>query len=494
MFKIVKVKSAASLFELTDMFGSDAPIKRIFQIVLSQGCRSVLVESRYKDEIYKSEYDSFYSKLFKKYSSKTQRLHFFSAEISDKDIAKIGDFQAQYLGFCVLRPFETQKVSNAVIKPIEDQNCPKRFFILCKKDFPVEILINDKNTQRLTIKGFPFTQQDGQLCCCSHAALAAVDKFLSSKPRSVSEIAEYAALVPGIRRDVPTGGLDSVQISYVLKKMGYVPLIYQYGTDIHSPFPPERVIYHYMESGIPIILGIPTESSGHALIILGHSFEPDMWWALAQTNYYRRRPSGGPYHCSTTWIQNFIINDDNFGPYLTIPKEFIWAKASEALLIVVPLPPNVNIQGEDAEIYAHRMLSDKIILKWMKETARKDKTNSRLSQIFLQHQQNEDLVLRTCLISADEFKNNYPPAHLREFYSKIKMPEKIGVTEISIPELFCQSRLRVGEIIMDSTAGRIGHSFLVIHLPGVIVVRDVNTERWNYFPVHADEPSGHMIR
>lgn len=385
----MSVDCPARLFELTDEFGRDKPLKRIFQTVLCQGCRTILVEDGYEDPDYKNEFESFYGRLFKSYSDKTQRLHFFACDLTDADVTEISRFRSKYLGYCVLRPFESQKVVNAVLKPLEDRNRPKRSFVLCQKDFPVEIKVVGKNIQKLNIKGFPFVQQDGQLGCCAHAALATIDHFLARdvgrKPYFVSEILEAAAQIPDIRRAVPTTGLTALQISQALKKMGYVPLIYQYGEGILTSFPPERVIYHYMESQIPIMLGIPTESGGHALTIIGHSFEPDMWWALAQSEYYRRRPSGGPYHCSTTWIQNFIVQDDNFGPYLTVPKEFIWAKAKESLLIVVPLPKGVNIQGEDAELYAYRMLSDQMILKWMTDTGAKAKTGRKWAEIFLEH-------------------------------------------------------------------------------------------------------------
>jgi len=498
-FRIQRVESEARLFELTEKFGPDKPLKRIFQTVLAQGCRTILIEYEYEDPDYQNEYNAFYAKLFKTYSNKAERLHFFACDLKQVELAKLSRFESKYLGFCVLRPFQSQKVVNAIIKPVEDRNRPKRLFVLCQKEFPVEIKVSNKNAQKLKIKGFPFIQQDGQLGCCAHASLATIDHFLASDygraPYFVSKIVEAAAQVHDIRRAVPTTGLTALQISAALKEMGYVPLIYQYGEGIQSPFPPERVIYHYMESEIPIMLGIPTESGGHALTIIGHSFEPDMWWALAQSEYYRRRPSGGPYHCSTTWIQNFVVQDDNFGPYLTVPKEFIWAKAKEALFIVVPLPKGVHIQGEDAELYAYRILSDPLILKWMSDTGKKDKTTKKWCGIFFDHLANEDLVLRTCLLDSRQFKERYPAPYLKDFYQKLDMSGKVWVTEISIPELFCQSRLRLGEIIIDSTSSmKFAHSFISIHLPGIIVTRNVNTEKWTYFSVAGDEPFAHIMR
>lgn len=143
------VKSPADLFDLTEEFGTDKPLKRIFQIVLSQGCESILVEPGYDDPEYSNEYDSFYKKLFKTYSNKTHRLHFFRCPLRRSDLSDLSRLRSKYLGFCVLRPFQFQKVVNAIIKPVEDRNRPKRSFILCQKPVRVEIKVSNNNTQRL---------------------------------------------------------------------------------------------------------------------------------------------------------------------------------------------------------------------------------------------------------------------------------------------------------------------------------------------------------
>lgn len=111
------VDSAANLFELTEEFGPDKPLKRIFQTVLSQGCKTILIEHGYEDPDYKDEYTSFYQKVFKSYSDKTDRLHFFACQLGKGDLPKLSRFNRKYLGFCALRPFQSQKVVNAVVKP-----------------------------------------------------------------------------------------------------------------------------------------------------------------------------------------------------------------------------------------------------------------------------------------------------------------------------------------------------------------------------------------
>jgi hypothetical protein len=505
MIEILRIADPSSaLFDLTKKFGSDAPLKRIFQAVLSQNCRTILQESDHKDEEWTSEYKMFYSKLFKKHSDKTIRLHFFASKLTQKDLTNLSKHQKTYLGFCVLRPLESQRVVNAVIKPIEDKNYPKRWFLLCQHVYPVEITTGQGITHKLDVEGFAFIQQDGQLGCCSHVALAMADRFLVKKektkrkhkphdPYLVGDIVKSISSVSEVQRLIPTEGLRPMQISEALKKMGYSPLVYEYGEDRERPIPPERVIYHYLESKIPIIVGIPTAAGKHALTVIGHSFEPDLWWALAEKPYYNSRPSGVNHHCSTTWLQNFIIHDDNFGPYLTIPKEFIWAAARHTLLVMIPLPPNVNITGEEAESIAYGLLLVSATTIANEET-NTNQQNGEYFNIFYEHLKNEDLVLRTWLLPSEKFKKQYVSPTVADHYNNLKMPDKIWFTEVSIPELFCQARLRLGEVIIDPTASKTRTCFLAIHIPGYMISRNVDSEEQNFFEIANDEPFQHVMR
>jgi len=504
MVELLRIADPSSaLFDLTNKFGSDPPLKRIFQTVLSQDCKRILIEHEHKDEGWASEHKMFYGKLFKKYPDKTTRLHFFASELCKKDLKNLSEYNETYLGFCVLRPLESQRIANAVIKPIEDRNYPKKWFLLCKQRFPVEIVTGDGPPQNLEIDGFAFIQQDGQLGCCSHVALAMVDRFLveeekprrehkPGKPYLIGDIVDSVSSVSEVQRLIPTGGLRPMQISEAMKKMGYSPLVYEYGRDRERPIPAERVIYRYLESKIPIIVGIPTATGKHALTVIGHSFEPDLWWALAEKPYYNSRPSGVDHHCSTTWLQNFIVHDDNFGLYLTIPKEFIWAAARDTLVVMVPLPPNVNITGEEAETLAYALLLSATTIVTGQTTTTQD--GGQYFNIFCDHLRNEDLVLRTWLLSSEQFKKEYVSPSTAGYYKNLRMPEKIWLTEISIPELFCQARLRLGEVVIDPTAAKTRTCFLGIHLPGYILTRNIETEELDLCEVINDEPFKHVMR
>jgi len=506
---------SCALFELTRRFGSDPPLKRIFQIVLCQDCRTILLENNYEDDEWLSEYDLFYSKIFNKPPRVAQRIHFFSCHLKKESLCNLSDYQEFYLGYCVLRPLENHKVSAAIIRPILDNNNPKKSFILCKERFSADIEIDKDDVQHLEVIGFPFIQQDGQLGCCSHVALAMVDSFLfqseykpvretnKDQPYLVANIVESVSSVPELQRLIPSEGLLPIQISEALKKMGYFPLVYEYGKGKERPISADKIIYYYLESKLPIIVGIPTSTGKHALTVIGHSFEPELWWAIAHKPYYNRRPSGIDYHCSTTWLQNFIVQDDNFGPYLTIPKEIIWSLEKDGLLVIVPLPPNTNIKGEDAEAIAYTLIQSamkvrKQRLRYLAHIEEQTKViHIKVSDwfdILWEHLENDDLVLRTWLLPSKEFKKKYVSSSVKDIYNNLKMPDKIWLTEVSIPELFCQSRLRLGEVVIDPTSSKFRTSFLSIHLPGFIIARNIYEDEQKLFEITNDMPFTHVMR
>ncbi|OHB61809.1 MAG: hypothetical protein A2167_05080 [Planctomycetes bacterium RBG_13_46_10] len=514
----------AALFDLTDKFGHDAPLKRIFQIVLAQGCSSILIEKDYDEEEWKQEHKIFYGKLFRKYSEKCDRLHFFSSNVNSNNIPSIEKLQDNYLGFCVLRPVPARRVVNSVIKPLEERNNPPKSFIICQEKFAVQIDISNGDKQTLCVTGFPFMQQDKHAGCCAHAGLIMAERFLvqrrnienpgsDEQPHLLDSIRETLVKIPGVGRKLPTPGLRPIDISTVLEEsMKYSPLVYVYSKDNKPPFALEKMLYHYLESKIPVQLLVPTECGGHSLTVIGHSFDPDVWWALAREPYYLDRPLQELCHCSTNWIEHFIVQDDNFGPYPTVPKSHIrLCEISGQSAIAVPLPLNVNIEGPTAELIATYCIANEINVQAIlaaRDNAQISGNTWKLFLVMWSHFLRRDLVLRTFLVDSDEFKNSYVPAHLKQYYDPLKLYKKIWLTEISIPELFSQTRKRLGEILIDPTAPpppligqnllpdpqEAARALLAIHVPGFIGTRDVDVENLTTNYILDDNVYSHIIR
>jgi hypothetical protein len=124
--------------------------------------------------------------------------------------------------------------------------------------------------------------------------------------------------------------------------------------------------------------------------------------------------------------------------------------------------------------------------KWIKE--------------FIHHASRNKLIIRTFLQKSEDFKatleNTTLNPYISTYYQNMKLPEYIWLIEVSYPEIFCQQRLRCGEMIIDPTGDpRIEECYLAIHLPSLFIVRDPDTEKTDFLPpIDADNPYKHIIR
>ncbi len=496
-YSFIDVPSTTSLLDFVSKMGADKPLQRIVQLAEMHGVKTVLQEKNINNEQWDWEYREFYSKMFKPYGSSCDCFHFFSKRI--KSITEIPSAASDYVGYCVLRPLRAQRVIEAIIKPLPDKNTPKKSFNLCSVKKEIEIA-----KEKLEIEGFPFMQQDTQYGCCASVSLWMVGQYMASafgsEAHSIGTILESVNKIRHLERPLPTSGLQPIHISVALQEMGLSPIVYDFRKGVEPHFSAQRIIYHYIESKIPVIVLIPTALGvGHSLVVIGHTFDPDTWWALAKRPYYDRSPSGYAYHSSTTWIPQFVVQDDNFGPYLTVPKEYMWEMAAKRyLIVVVGLPQEVILKGEEAEVYVYNFLNDDIIIENLEEAS---KRIDRWPEMFLQYLNKGELVLRTFLIRSEAFKNDLKTRfagnpEVMKLYTTIDMPEFVWKTEISVPEIFCHQRMRLGEVIVDSTAilslGEAG--FLGVHLPGWFISRNPVTEKIDRYKISDYEPYEHLIR
>lgn len=504
--KIHPIKDDLDAYHLADQLGLDACLHRILHLALRHGCKSIVEESGVIVDDFVEEHKGFYHQLFRKIPSKVIRLHFFSINLTKNKISQSSRnvLQKSYIGFCSLRPFKKQRVIEAFLPALHDTTSPgKKTFPLCLMDKTIQL--GGKKGKKLTVnKTFPFIQQDGNFDCCAHVALRSMSQYLSSNWRGkvlgMKDIVELAQSVPAAQRDAPTEGLSVTQIVTVIKKMNFDVLIYAYSGDPKDwQFWPDRVVYHYVESRLPVLLGIPTKNGGHALVVIGHTFDPDEWWPDAEQGYYKLQHSGGCYHCSTTWVCEFIVNDDNFGPYMTIPKDYLRVVASEAhLLVVVPIPKEVNFKGEDAEIYAHASLSD-IFFRDAQKTFPLSSNSMKWSKLFWRAYDNEKIVLRTLLMKSERIKKDYLegdyPSQFKSLIKKTKLPSLVWLTEFSLPHLFSQHRKLLGQFITDSTTTPLfgEPADLIVRLPGQLLVRDQKDMRKNFLWAD-DYPRKHQYR
>lgn len=497
--QIIPVDTSSSFVNILSEVGDDIPLIRLFQIAEMHGCKTIVTEKNVYNEQWHQEHAGYYSKQFKPFDTMCTRLSFFAAKFTKEE--ELQNLETnQCIGFCVLRPIPKQRVAEALIKPLKDGNMPPKSFNLCS----ISELITIGGVD-FEIEGFPFMQQDSEYDCCATVCLWMVSKYMSSAfgtdYKSVAEIQTSIQEIPSRNRHIPTSGLLPIELSHSLNRMGLNPMVYEFNKNKPPSFSAQRILYNYIESKLPTIALIPTAGHvGHALIANGHTFDPDTWWAMAKGQYYDIAPSGYHYHSSTTWIPNFIFNDDNFGPYLNISKEYIHlvANSESSIYLMSVLPENVFLTGEESEAHVYDLLTISLIKREMEEAAKK--INIWPAKL-LSYLESGDIVLRSILLRSEDFKaglqTRFNNEDVIKAYEGVELPPYVWMVEISGPEYFCHQRLRLGEILIDPTANpkrKMYPAFLTINLPGLFVKRNVKDEKLDRFELSHFEPYYHEIR
>ena len=144
---------------LTRYLGSinDLPLRRCIEVVRTLGAVTMVVETRYIDLDYRSEFSAYYSKQFGDIPDTTHRLHFFSKNLTKRAMWRTAG-RAGYLGYVVIRPAPTGLVSRALLPPPPD--------LISAVRTSVTEVVNFFG-QDLIVSGVPFAQQDAQLGACA---------------------------------------------------------------------------------------------------------------------------------------------------------------------------------------------------------------------------------------------------------------------------------------------------------------------------------------
>lgn len=138
----------------------DRPLRRCIDVARALGAATMVVETRYLDLDYRSEFSAYYSRQFAVIPDSAHRLHFFKRKLTPKSLST-GAKRAKYLGYVVIRPSATGAVSRALLPPPPDVADAVRTSVTETVSF---------FGQSLEVSGVPFAQQDAQLGACAHAA------------------------------------------------------------------------------------------------------------------------------------------------------------------------------------------------------------------------------------------------------------------------------------------------------------------------------------
>lgn len=471
------------------------PCEEICTHLASIGCRAIVIQDPVLDPDFFAEYLAYYAKAFSDISKYCKRFHFFSIEPHPGEhvldyIDRAAGSSNSYLGLVTIRPVKSSPIAASILA-IPPTGC----FVLCKDSFDVHIA-----GQEFSVVGTPFIQQDNAVGACAQASIWMALRTLRRKAGfsalDPAEITTAATkfLVSG--RTLPNRtGLSIPQMIEAIRFAGYSTHYLHIKEPGPSPTsadlaPTKEMIYTYIESGIPVLLGLfPNGGEGHAVATIGHGWD-NAAVPRATVRVVANTATIDLIHASS-WINHFFINNDNTGPYRALRDSSATDYCLSHVRFVIPLLPNdVFITGEEASETAMIVLQDFL-----------DQLPLSPSELA---SASGRLVVRTFLSDRHSFRkwalNSNLAQELQNYFRLKTLPKRVWVTEICLLDPYSNehshSNIRVGEIILDPTGDPSDPPFLSVHLStaalfglphGLIWDRDQNGEM-QVIPVADDNP------
>ncbi len=437
----------------------DRPFERCLEVVRANRARTAIVETRYIDLDYRSEYSSFFSKTFAEIPDTTHRLHFFRGDISASDLDALSTrVKRGYLGYMVIRPSPLGRVGRTLLKP------PPNLMVATQSSVSDQINLFG---QQLEVTGVPFAQQDTQFGRCAHVAAwichyaAALRGDVSRRAMADFSLLADANVAEG--RPLPSQGLTGLQLSNLMRELDLPPIVYRMGSlpsSGHEPPVPEHgrdddpgtwdtraiaVLCRFLNSGYPILVG----TYEHAFVIVG---------------YRRGARSGKP------WI-TFTRHDDQRGPYLEVGDILddvdpgTGHRHSPWQLLLAPVPDKLWLLPEAAE-----RTGSALLLSF-------DALDGTGTLADMQH--SGRLTFRTVVMTAASYKERASSRGLddgsRRELRLARLSRLVWIVEaIDREARSAGTPCVLGEVVFDSTSSDISPNVLAIRVPGALLIRQTD--------------------
>jgi hypothetical protein len=382
-----------------------------------------------------------------------------------------GQCPSSFLIEAVVRPLAIvfpKKEEDPFIEPVTN------YYIHNAKKFMTTIGPKESHKE-LSIPGSFFSQQNGFTSVCAHAALRMA--INSSPTLDAAKLTnKYINDSLGIKNHNPNGGLSIEQIETVVSKLGYKFHSANFSENTQIEY--DQFIYPSLESCFPVILGIEGYNPqvgkyiAHVVSALGHTINSDRWTPEAKCGYCNYPIQD--YIPSASWCDHFIISDDNYGMFGTLPTEVIRnfivptknlnLHVSMALSI---LPNDVLLRGYEVEQRAARIAHILI-------------NNSKLSppNIWHNRMKGNNLVLRTLLQTKEQY-SDFIRKNAHNMTAKQKqcfdnLPKYVWVTEVSLPNIYTGNKHKLGDVITRANSTeeehKNGKSLALAWFPGFIQI------------------------
>ncbi|WP_203257437.1 hypothetical protein [Hyunsoonleella ulvae] len=423
-----------------------------------------LIEFPYVDKVYRDSYYHYYASKNQEYKRDCIRVSFFDRElkISDfRDPERYDDINNSYLGFVVIRPTFPHIMGRSIVSPkaIITNN-----FKICSV-----LTSTTANGLKLSVSGFPHSSQNTETIACAETTIWSVMEYFGIR------YPEYTPTLPSkigailsqhsFERLLPSKGLRADQISYALRELGFGVKLYHrevYGKDLFL-----ILLRMYIESGIPVISAIQSNTIGHAQCIIGRARFTDN--DVDELNNSEEIGKGVSLLDIEKMNLEYVFIDDNYPPYqitqLENPGGFYsdeGFKECEITSFIVPLYSKIYLDADAARAYVKSLIKQYIHnLDLLKD---------------------EEVILKVFLASSRSYKdyvslNSLIDSLPKELILRVPMPKFVWVAELSNRDLI-KNNLINGLLIVDATetkhhgliAGFIGNYYFSENLNEIVQI------------------------
>jgi len=500
-YSVERLDNAEAWRHLGRVLGDGHPevVRNTIRHLRLLGAKSYVTEDPYIDRDYSADYQQFYARTFRVYSRHCKRVHFFSVDVSPLLSCPLSteclrhfrkEANNAYCGFSVIRPLPTAPVGRTVLLGRVRSRTDLEAAVTCRAEFNANLIGID-----LQVTGTSFLQQDARVGACAQVAIWAGMRHMHARYSqswvSVADITRSATPITSNEAvSIPPGSefLTSERMIRAISEAGYQPLCFS-GAKIGSAILP------YVESGIPVILGLQLEGTvGHAVTVIGRVFaKQDL-----------------PTDNAVEYIPAYVIHDDQRGPYLWLPmtREASDAHAlaedtvkfdtrngtkemnvaQHATFAVALMPTRVFSTAAAAEVSARDRIE--YTLKNIprireKLDAHRLPVNDRLLNELHSAHNDKRIILRTYLTSAAGYRRHIADGtacdDLKDILLRLHLPHFTWITEISTIGSYNNAsgamRRIYGHTILDATStGKGGDGLLMLHLPGIVFTSNVNAQ------------------
>ena len=439
------------------------------------------VEFPYVDKVYRDSYYSYFASKLDTFSRDCLRISFFSTEINDNDFRSPEGhrkLQENFLGYAVLRPLRKGNPGRTMLSP----KAFKIYNFLCEL-VCIETSIGGVKMQ---CHCFPWTSQDTESMTCAESSLWSVMEYYGNKYPERTPVlpSEIHKAFERPTRVIPSEGLTLAEIATALSRFGFGTCLY----DNSDPQEFETLLRYYIESGIPVILGLKGRIGGHAVVSIGHEVTDITTVDREITSLSKVHSTvSGLQVIDTAYIKRRLVQiDDNHPPYrlaeFARPCGYYNGTTFSDMKIqhfVVPLHKRIYLEARKARAMFKRILSSPVF-GW---AARSElKTTQIIQRVFITTGNSyKNYALRSDM--AD---------NLKTFIQSMNMPRFIWVAELSTKEMYLQSKSS-GIILLDATGSEDMNSAKLILYPGYLKILDPSVDikvQFNDFATYRNNLKG----